>query len=208
MNIGQNANEDISVIHDPLDLRQNYGPTDTDQPNIINVSYAWTVPFFASGQGVGGRLVKGWIFSGIARHASGYPVTILSGVDNSLSGEGYDYADVVPNTGWKLTGGRSRGQEVKQWFNPQAFTVNAVGTYGDAARNIVRGPGGLTWDVSLFRDFHLWERVRLQYRLDGSNILNHPVLTSVSNTVTSSNFGAATGTGNPRILQMALRVIF
>jgi hypothetical protein len=208
MNIGQDANEDISVIHDPFDLSQNYGPADTDQPNIINVSYAWTVPYFASGHGIGERLAKGWIFSGIARHYSGYPFTILSGVDNSLSGEGYDYAAVVPGTNWKLSGSRSRAQEIQQWFNPQAFTANAIGTYGDAARNSVRGPGGFTWDMSLFRDFHLWERVSLQYRLDGSNILNHPVLSAVSSTHTSSNFGAITSTGNPRILQMALRVIF
>jgi hypothetical protein len=109
---------------------------------------------------------------------------------------------------WQFSGGRSRGQQVQEWFNTQAFTVNALGTYGDTGRNIVRGPGFLNWDMSFFRDFPIGERLKLQYRLDASNIFNHTVLTSVNTTVTSSGFGIITGTGNPRILQMALRILF
>ncbi len=208
MDDGQDANEDIYQIHDPFNLRDSWGPAGYDQANIANISYVWRLPWLASGHGVWGDLARGWTTSGIASAYTGFPQTVLSGVDNSLSGEGYDYADVVPEIGWRLSGGRSRAQEIQQWFNPKAFTVNAIGTWGNSAPGTVWGPGGFTWDMSFFRDFHIGEHIVLQYRLDGSNMLNHPVLTNLSTTYTASNFGAATATGNPRLLQMALRLLF
>lgn len=120
---------------------------------------------------MGGKLEKGWIASGVLSRKSGYPVTILSGVYNSLSGEGYDYTDVVPGTNWSFSGGRRRCQEIQSRFNPQAFTVNAIETWGDVAHNSVTVPGTFTRDLSFFRNFHIWEQFKLQYRLDGSNIL-------------------------------------
>ena len=84
----------------------------------------------------------------------------------------------------------------------------AIGTYGNAGNSIMRGPGGRYWDMSFFRDFPIGERIRLQYRLDGSNIFNHPVLLAPNTTISSSAFGTIGSTSDPRILQMALRLVF
>jgi hypothetical protein len=206
MSLGVADYDQATAIHNPFNWSVNYAVADYDIPQAFKVAYAWRLPWFASGHGAGGYLVRGWTVSGNLTAQGGLPSTVLSGRDNSLSGYGRDYADQIG--AWQLSGGRSRGQQITEWFNTQAFTFNALGTFGNTGRNIIRGPGGLYWDMSFFRDFPLGERVKLQYRLDGSNIFNHTVLTSFNSNVSAANFGAITGTGNPRILQMALRLFF
>jgi hypothetical protein len=206
MSLGTQDYDQATAIHNPFNLRSTYAPADYDVPQAFKVSYAWAIPWFASGHGVRDRVIGGWTLSGVLIAQSGLPESILSGRDNSLTGYGQDYADVVGT--WQLPGGRSRGQQLAEWFNTKAFTVNALGTFGDTGRNIVRGPGGRFWDMSFFRDFPLTERLKLQYRFDGSNIFNHTVLQSFSNNLSAGNFGAVTSTANPRILQMALRLTF
>ena len=114
-------------------------PADYDVPQTFNLAYAWNLPWFASGQGIRGHIIKGWVISGFARAVAGTPVTILSGVDNSLSGYGDDFADQVGSPA--LPGGRGRVQQINKWFNTQAFTVNALGTYGDSRRGGCANPG-------------------------------------------------------------------
>ena len=133
-------------------------------------------------------------------------MTIFSGVDNSLSGYGNDHADLVGNP--SLPGGRSRTQKIQEWFNTDAFAVNAVGTFGDTSTGFLRGPGQWNLNMSLFRSFPISRRVNLQYRLDASNTFNHTVLSGVNTVVSSGAFGQVTSTGNPRLLQMALRIVF
>jgi hypothetical protein len=63
--------------------------------------------------------------------------------------------------------------------------------------------------MSFFRDFPIGEHIKLQYRFDGENIFNHPVLDVPDAGVTDSNFGVIGDVlSNPRILQMALRLVF
>ena len=191
---------------DPANVAANYAPADFDNPYVFNLSYAWNLPWPASGHGIVAALAKGWTASGIFSAIAGFPVTIFSGVDNSLTGNGYDYADRVGDP--LLSSSRSRSQEIREWFNTKAFTVNTIGTFGDAGRNSIRGPGALRCDMSFFRTFPLKEAFKLQYRLDASNIFNHTVLGNPNTTVTSSAFGTIGSAGNPRILQMALRFVF
>jgi len=191
---------------DPFNFGANYGLASYDVPQIFNVAYAWALPWLASGHGIGAQLAKGWTASGVLTIEGGAPFTVTSGVDNSLSGEGDDHANQIGNP--FLSGHRSRGQQVDEWFNTQAFVVNPVGTYGDVGNDTIRGPGGLYWDMSFFRNFSIGEHIKLQYRFDGSNIFNHTVLETPNSTVTSSAFGVIGATQNPRILQMALRLVF
>jgi hypothetical protein len=190
----------------PFDFIANYGLATFDNPQILNIAYAWSLPWFASGQGIGGHLVKGWTASGIFRAEGGNPFTIYTDADNSLSEEGTDHASQIGKS--YLGGGRSRGQQIAEWFNTQAYELNAVGTYGTVGNATVRGPGGRYWDMSFFRDFPIGERFKLQYRFDGSNIFNHTVINEPNSTYGSSAFGVIGGTQNPRILQMALRLVF
>ena len=59
-----------------------------------------------------------------------------------------------------------------QWFNPAAFIVPPSGTFGDVGRNVLTGPGLGTWDFSVLKDTHLYERMNLQFRAEIFNMLN------------------------------------
>lgn len=206
LNLGQSADQMFGGVFDPFNLLAGYGPADFDIEHRANVSYVWQLPWLSGRREAWAHLAKGWTFSGIFSAMSGGPITVLSGVDNSRSGYGNDHADQMGD--WHLSGGRSRGQQIQEWFNTEAFTTNALGTFGNTGQGILRGPGGWSWDMSLFRNFPLGERFKLQYRLDASNVFNHTVLGGVRATVTSGAFGRVTSTGDPRLLQMALRLVF
>lgn len=206
MNLGESSDQQFGQITNPHDVFNDYGPINYDHTHVLKWSYAWNLPWFASARGITRQLASGWIVSGVAQEISGDPLTIYSGVNNSLSGYGNDRADQVGD--WHLPGGRSRNQEIQEWFNPAAFTVNAIGTFGNIGLNNARGPAGLTWDMAFFKTFSLSERFKLQYRLDGSNIFNHTVLGDPNTIVVSPRFGQIGSTGGPRVLQMSLRVIF
>ena len=88
------------------------------------------------------------------------------------------YNPVVFNPGTVITG------TVGQWFNPNMFTLPAVGTIGDVPRNPLRGPGLSTWDFSINKDTSLrWlgEAGKVQFRAEIFNILNHPNLGPAQN---------------------------
>jgi hypothetical protein len=149
----------------------------------------------------------GWQSNAIFTAETGIPLTIVSGVNNALDGEAGDFAGYMGGS-WSLPGGRARKDQIAQWFNTTAFTVNALGTIGTARRGQLRAPGDSNMDFSLFKDFAFKERARVQLRGESFNLFNHPNLGPPNTTVTSPNFGRITTALDPRILQLALKVIF
>jgi hypothetical protein len=107
-----------------------------------------------------------------------------------------------------MTGNQNRNDQIAKWFNTSVFTTNALGTYGTGRRGQLRNPGMSDMDFSLFKSFAWKERARLQFRAECFNFLNHPNLGAPSNTVTSPTFGRITTALDPRIMQLALKVIF
>jgi hypothetical protein len=74
------------------------------------------------------------------------------------------------------------------WFNPNAFAVPPTGQFGNAGRNILRGPGFAQFDPSLHKDFAVTERRKLTVGLEAYNLSNHP------------NFGVPSNTQSPLAL--------
>src|SRR5260370_31544283 len=70
-------------------------------------------------------------------------------------------------TGQVILGGPSR------YFNPHAFIQPLLGTYGNAGRNILQGPGLAETNVSVAKKFSLSERLNLQFRSEFFNVFNH-----------------------------------
>jgi hypothetical protein len=109
-------------------------------------------------------------------------------------------------------------QTVTRWFDTSLFSATnpdatwgtpAQFTFGNAGRNILTGPGRVNWDVSLFKNFDLLEKMRLQYRAEFFNMFNTPQLGIPNATIGDPNAGRITGTaGNNRQVQMALRLTF
>jgi hypothetical protein len=101
-----------------------------------------------------------------------------------------------------------------QYLNPAAFAlVPAVGGVairpGNAGTSLVSGPGSWQIDSTIAKNFTINERVRMQFRADMFNALNHVNLGGPSTGVnTPSTFGRITGAGGMRVMQAALRMTF
>ena len=191
----------INVIN-PFDLRAYRGLSDFDVKHRFVLNYVWQLP---SPSGALRHVFGGWETSGIWNWQSGFPLNISSGEDTSLTTIGNDQADVVSKP--SLTGG-SKADRIAKWFTTESFKVARTGTFGNAGRNILRGPGNFNIDFSAHKSFRFTERWNLQYRAEFFNVLNNTNLNNPGTTVTSGSFGRITGAGAPRIIQMALKLRF
>jgi hypothetical protein len=128
-------------------------------------------------------------------------------VDNSFRGIFSDRADYIGGNA-SLDRGRPHRQLVQEYFNVAAFVPNAIGTFGNSGKNILRGPRFFDTDLGLLKDFAITERWRLQFRAEFFNAFNNVNFSQPQNYLGSSSTGQITSAGNPRILQFALKLNF
>lgn len=194
-------------IPNPLSRLANRGRSDFDNPHRLVTSYVWTLPELKDQNTFLRNLFGGWESSGIITIRNGFPFTVNSGSDRSLSGIGNDRADVVgdPN----LADGRSKTEWLARYFDPNAFRPAALGTFGNAPRSFMRGPGSVNFDLSLVRNFNVMEKARLQFRSEFFNAFNHA---NFGNPFSAANnttrLGRIESAADPRIIQFALKLQF
>jgi hypothetical protein len=188
----------------PFNLNSSRGPADFDVNLRYNLALVYDIPS-ARVPKWAGAIINGWQANTILNATTGSPFTVLSGTDRSLSGVGGDYADRIGDPT------RPAGvSSVTQYFNTAAFQQAATGTFGNAGRNSLRGPGALSFDASAAKTFTLTERYRLQFHAQAFNAINRANLNNPNSTVSAgtASFGKITGSGSPRVLQFALRFMF
>jgi hypothetical protein len=155
--------------------------------------------------GLGAALLGGWQVSTIASVSSGFPRNVTSGTDRSNTGAGYDRPNVVagqdPNAG---------DRTIQRWFNTSAFVLNDIGTYGNAGRNTVIGPGIFNFDSSIIRNFKLSRFRTVQFRLEAFNVFNQPVWNDPNMSMSNpALFGTINSTRKPmREVQIGLKFVF
>lgn len=185
--------------------------SDFDMRHVFNATAVYRLPFK-------GRVLGGWEMSGVAMARSGLPVNVMVDRSNGAlpdgnSVSGAERPNLIPGVPLTPPG----GQTAIQWFNPAAFAVPANGTWGNAGRNILRGPDLWQMDASLARTFTITERLKLQGRAELYNVLNRaqygPPLADLSNPLSFGQITApvnqgATGSGTPRQFQFALKLSF
>ncbi len=151
-------------------------------------------------------VLGGWKVNAIFTTQSGLPHTPT--LASSVSNAGGSRPDISGNpvlsnpdpARWFETSFNSSGAV---WGVPQQFT------YGNAGRNILRGPGRTNLDFSLFKDFAITERIELQYRAEFFNVFNTPQFGLPNDTIGNPSAGTITSiVGNPRQVQMGLRLAF
>jgi hypothetical protein len=195
----------------PFDISYDWGPADADRRHRWVTSLLWEIPGQFDNP-IASAALSGWNLTGIWTMMSGQPFTVSSGVDNARSGTGNQFADQIGDP--SLSSGRTTAERIAQWFNTSAFTVNALGTFGNAGRNSLRGPDYQVLDLGLHKTFSLSNRLRTQFRFEAFNALNHTNFNLPDGNRSSGNFGritgasAAGGGSDPRILQLALRFWF
>jgi len=108
----------------------------------------------------------------------------------------------------KLNTGRSHAAQINEWFNTADFVPNAIGTYGNIGKNSLRGPGLFTTDLALLKNGKIDERVSYEFRAEFYNAFNNVNLGTPDAGLQDSDFGQISSAGDPRILQMALKIKF
>jgi hypothetical protein len=188
------------------------GPSDYDQKYRFVNSVSYTLPIgkgkalLGSLNGIGNTLIGGWELQGIQAWSSGLPYTITEGVDqNNNLGDTEEHPNRV--VGVPLY---PSGPAVSSAFNPAAFVLQPFGTYGNSGRNIIWTAPQLQLDTSLFKDFALKERMKLQFRAEFFNMTNHANFrnNSLSNNFNASNAGSYTAAQPGRQIQFALKFIY
>lgn len=95
------------------------------------------------------------------------------------------------------------------WFNKAAFAAPKPFTYGNAGRNILRSQSLKNFDLSLFREDKITERIKLQFRGELFNAFNHPTFAIPQSVTTNPQFGQVSGTASTaRQIQLGLKLLF
>jgi hypothetical protein len=189
------------------------GNCELDRRHNFNLSGVYQAPRFSNQ--IARLLVTGWQVSGVTRLVSGAWLTVLTGVDSSLTGT----ADQFPNvTGTVSPYAVNGGAASRVWLNPAAFSQPVSGTFGTMASQSIQGPGSINVDMALARLFTIREKYSLQIRGEAFNILNHvnpgnstaaAALTSgVDLTLSDPLFGKIVNAADPRIMQVAMKFTF
>jgi hypothetical protein len=194
----------------PLDPHLEWALSAFNVTNNFVTSYSYALPFDRAFDHAK-RLTEGWVFSGIARFSSGFPVTISENDDRSLIGNtsvGPTGSDDEPNyTPGKLllqTNPRKGGT----YFNTSLFTPENLGQFGNAKRRFFSGPGINNWDMALAKKIRLTETKSVELRGEFFNVFNHAQFDTPSGLINSSTFGVVTSANDPRIGQVAAKFEF
>ena len=154
----------------PANPRLDWGLStyDVRQAAVINATY--NLPIARRARGLTRALAAGWTLGGIATLQSGLPFTPQLGFNPSNDGDSRN--PVRPSWNPAFQGPVVLGGP-NEYFNPAAFSVPASGTYGNVGRDTLIGPGIATVDLSAMKNAVLSEKLRLQFRAEFFNLLNH-----------------------------------
>jgi hypothetical protein len=181
--------------------------------------------FGSNWNGATNAIAGGWEVDVIERAISGFPLFVVdsannTGVNFEWNGSSLNRPDEVgnPNVGGGGAGCPAQVHTLTAWFNPCAFAQPALGELGTAPRAPVNGPRYVNTDMSFIKHFKLpYESMRLDFRAEFFNILNHPHFYLLGNPGVSNmqdinalpTFGVINTTLNdPRLIQFALKLVF
>ena len=197
-----------------------YGPSDDDLNKTFKINGEYQVPRLGVPKAVD-KIVNGWELSGTVSWYTGFPFSIFSDNDNSGSGIFGDRADLAVASVQQaiLPGGRSHAAQVQEWFNTNAFQQNAIGTFGDTGKNILRGPRYFDADLAAVKNAKITERLSMEFRAEFFNAFNNVNFGRPDGNLLDSTYGEITGmagssssntygTAQPRIIQFAMKLAF
>jgi len=171
-----------------------------DMPNRATIALVYQIPG-------ANRYVHGFELSAILTAQSGQPFTPMLSSDNSNTGNsGGSFGVDRPNVVHKPSLANPSPQE---WFDTSAFAVPPPYTWGDAGRNILRGPGLFTSDLSLRRTFALADKLKLVAEIQSFNTMNRANFDLPQAFADQPDtFGKIFSAKDPRQVQIALRLHF
>jgi hypothetical protein len=201
------------VMQNAHNILAEYAPSDFNQTNHFSFSSNYVLPFGHGqryGAGAGGamdRLIGGYQLNGIYTYSTGNPFSVaVAGVDRSNTGTFSGGLQRANLTG--AGGGISGPHIVNEWFNTNAFVVAPENTFGNSSRNLLDGPPINNLDFSLIKVMPIVEGVKLDFRAELFNILNHPQFELPVSDPTNPAFGQLNAVRAAREIQFALKLNF
>jgi hypothetical protein len=195
---------DPNFPQDSNNTRGDRGLSNFDVRHRFTLSYSYDLPIAAKN-----RLLGGWQTNGIWSFQSGRPftLTLLPGIDNSNTGLpsiGFGVVD-RPNV---VNDPDVSDRTPERWFNTGAFAMPRYGTFGDAGRNIIEGPGFSSVNVSLIKNTRVWEAAAIQFRVEIFNLIDRANFDLPDGFLGSPSFGRVLSANTPRRVQLGLKLVF
>ena len=190
-----------------------YGNADLDNRQSFALTMTYDLPFGQNLRGPAALVVKGWTVNSIYYARKGIPITVESTVNNS----GLPITDRPNQTGNPQGSFHST---IKEWFDVTKFSLPAANLLGNVHRNSVIGPGSQALAFSVFKEFPIYESVKLQFRCEAFNLFNTPTFAQPNNSISYNSSGVGIYNGSagqisstdphssPRQIQLALKLIF
>jgi len=203
----------------PYNQLGDYGRCAQNVASNFNGYVVYQLPFgrgkiFGNGMNaIEDGVVGGWrLSSGFVFH-TGFAQTIFSSTDTSGTGGFSTRADCIPGVSPRVPATFDAASLGVHFLNPAAVTTPAAGTFGDCQVGSFDGPGYYSADLGVGKDFRLFENHSLEFRMDATNIANHPIFNfgqeySGQHTADASNYGEVFTSQNSRQIQLALRYHF
>ncbi len=211
----------------PGNPKLDYGRAATNVAHSAAFNGTWDLPLgqghriFSNVPSSGQQIVSGWSLSTIVSLQSGFPFSPQLGYNPTGNGDTRNPARPQLNPDFH---GKLYPHTAAQWFNPDAFIAPTPGSYGNAGRDALTGPGLTDVDLSLLKNATIRERLHAQFRVEYFNLLNHTNFTTPNAvvfssgptpakpgaaTVASPTAGVETATATTsRQLQFALKLLF
>ncbi|MEQ1887123.1 MAG: hypothetical protein ABL967_18825, partial [Bryobacteraceae bacterium] len=203
---------EMDLAQNPFDLRAEHGPSLFDVRHRLVLNGMYEIRWFRRSHPFVKALLDGWQVNGIANVSSATPFTVYDSRNVSMQAPLPPVAGTFASRPDQIASCTSGPHTTEQWISGSSFSrLNAVtdaGRFGNAGRNTCRGAGIVNVDLSLIRGFQINDRMRLQLRVEGFNVMNHANFGLPVNDLASPNFGRVLEAGPPRLIQFALKLLF
>lgn len=207
--IDYNSNDSLE-FNTPSQFRRNRATADFNRMHTFVQSFVFELPFGKgrrwANSGLASWLVGGWQTNGVFTAMTGLPLNItLSGTSLNMPGV-RNKPDLI-KTEVEIPEGINRGNP---WFDTTAFGAPPPATFGNLGRNVLRGPGFVNLDASLFRRFSIREGMNFDLRFEAFNSTNTPHFANPGTTFGTATFGQVTTTvaGDNRSIQLGAKLTF
>ena len=200
------------LAQNPFDLRAEHGPSLFDATHRFVFSGTYLLPRWNAAPRAAGFVINGWQLNTITTLSTGTPFTVYDSANVSQQGSAPEISGFYSSRPDLISNPNNGPHTPNQWVSRAAFLqldpVAQAGQFGNEGRNVVRGPGIEDVDLSLFKNFSLGETRRIQFRAECFNLLNHANFGLPENDLQSPAFGQILQAGPPRLLQLALKLVF
>ena len=196
---------------DNYDIWRDYGPSNWDIPHRFVASYLYDVPFLKDSSNAFLKyVVAGWQVSGVTTVQSGAPVNVTISADRANIGiTGLQRPDLVgPVPSLNCVPDPAVPPRLMNCFDRSAFALPAQFTFGNASRNLLRGPKFVNTDLSFMKNVIVGGGATVQIRVEMFNIFNTVNWGTPNATFDSANWGLITSAGAMRQVQLGAKLLF